>query len=55
MGPTERYPDGSMVYYDEYGHPIDYKTGGVPKTRGDYHVPGGYKGVLKNFPKWFTG
>jgi RHS repeat-associated protein len=52
---TAANPEGSLVYYDEYGHPIDYQTGRVPTTREGYHVPGGNSSPLKNFPSWFTG
>jgi RHS repeat-associated protein len=54
MAPTEAYPEGYLVYYDEYGHPVNYKTGGVPSTRADYHVPFGYHGPLPGFPAWWT-
>ncbi|HTD08540.1 MAG TPA: RHS repeat-associated core domain-containing protein [Solirubrobacteraceae bacterium] len=55
MGPSAANPEGSLVYYDEYGHPVDYETGKVPKTRGGYHVPYGNETPLQNFPRWFTG
>lgn len=55
MNGSKANPEGSLVYYSKHGHPINYKTGGVPRTRADWHVPGGNKVPLKNFPRWFTG
>jgi hypothetical protein len=62
MGSSAKYPEGEFIYYDEAGNPINPETGqasgpdgeaGVGK--GGYHIRAGWKGALKNFPKWWSG
>jgi hypothetical protein len=48
-------PNGSAVIYDEYGKPIDYRTGKVPATRADWHIPGGNKVPVQGLPPWWRG
>ena len=48
-------PDGSAVIYDEYGKPIDYRTGKEPATRADWHIPGGNKVPVQGLPPWRRG
>lgn len=38
MPANAQYPDGYVIEYDQYGHPVD-ANGNVPRTRGDYHQP----------------
>jgi hypothetical protein len=52
---TKAYPDGSAAVYDQYGHPLDYKTGKVPNTKGDWHIPAGNQEPVKGLPGWYTG
>jgi len=48
-------PNGSAVIYSEYGKPIDYRTGGSPATRADWHIPGGNKEPIQGLPAWWRG
>jgi hypothetical protein len=38
MPGTSQYPNGYVIEYDEYGHPVDSEAN-VPQNRGDYHQP----------------
>jgi RHS repeat-associated protein len=38
MPGSSAYPNGYVIEYDEYGHPVD-PEGNVPQNRGDYHQP----------------
>jgi len=38
MPATGDYPNGYVIEYDQYGHPMD-ADGNVPQNRGDYHQP----------------
>lgn len=48
-------PNGSAVIYDEHGKPVDYLTGKVPGSRGDWHIPGGNKAPVEGLPPWWRG
>jgi RHS repeat-associated protein len=48
-------PNGSAVIYDKFGNPVDYRTGGAPATRADWHIPGGNTTPVKGLPSWWHG
>ena len=48
-------PNGSAVINNEYGQPVDYRTGGTPATRADWHIPGGNKEPVQGLPAWWRG
>jgi len=47
MDPTTDYPKGYVVYYNQYGQPLD--PDGLPTGRDATHIPLDYEGSL---PKW---
>ncbi len=50
MEPTDRYPNGYFVYYDQHGFPLDVQgNSGVP--RSEYHIPEDYQGPLPRWPR----
>ena len=38
MPATAQYPDGYVIEYDQFGHPVD-ADGNVPNSRAAYHQP----------------
>ena len=54
MAPTERYPEGYMVYTNAEGggQPINPRTG-RPGSPSQTHIEPSYKGPFKGLPKWY--
>ena len=48
MDPTPAYPRGYVVYYNEYGQPLD--VFGRPAQRAFTHIPVDYSGPIPGWP-----
>jgi len=48
MDPTTSYPRGYVVYYNEYGQPLD--VFGRPGGRAFTHIPIDYEGPIPGWP-----
>ena len=49
MDSTSKIPEGYVVYYNQYGQPLN--VSGKPGSPSETHIPLNYQGVITGWPK----